>query len=233
MSKRVVIVTGAFGVLGSAVAECFEAQGDIVARIDYAPVPDGMTGQANGGVAIGGVDLADPSQAAAAFEQVCAGPGTPAVLINIAGGFIWETLADGGPDTWTRMFRMNALTATTMCKTALPAMTSRPGAAIVNIGAAAAGKADAGMGAYAASKAAVARLTESLAAELAGSDVTVNAVLPTILDTPTNRADMPDADFSQWVLPDDVAKVIAFLASPAARCVTGASLPVSRGTAAR
>lgn len=228
MSKRVVIVTGAFGILGSAVAAHFEADGDVVARIDYAPADQDYSG-----LAIGGVDLADADQAGAAFERVCKELGTPSVLVNIAGGFVWETLADGGSETWARMFRMNALTATTMCKTAIPALSQQSGAAVINIGAAAAGKADAGMGAYAASKAAVARLTESLAAELADSDATVNAVLPTILDTPTNRADMPDADFAQWVLPADVANVIAFLASPAARCITGASIPVSRGTAAR
>ncbi|MBH0114399.1 SDR family NAD(P)-dependent oxidoreductase [Novosphingobium sp. YJ-S2-02] len=229
MSTRIVIVTGAFGILGAAVAARFEEQGDRVARIDYAPVPADATDCATG-LAIGGVDLADEAQASGAFERICAELGTPSVLVNVAGGFIWETLADGGAKTWERMFRMNALTATTMCKAALPALSQQAGAAIVNIGAGAAGKADAGMGAYAASKAAVARLTESLAAELAGADVTVNAVLPTVLDTPTNRADMPDADFSQWVMPGDVAQVIAFLASNAARCVSGASIPVSRGT---
>ena len=229
MSTRIVIVTGAFGILGAAVAARFEEQGDRVARIDYAPVPDDAPDSVTG-LAIGGVDLADEAQASAAFERVCAELGTPSVLVNVAGGFVWETLADGGAKTWERMFRMNALTATTMCKVALPALSQQAGAAIVNIGAGAAGKADAGMGAYAASKAAVARLTESLAAELAEADVTVNAVLPTVLDTPTNRADMPDADFSQWVMPGDVAQVIAFLASDAARCVSGASVPVSRGT---
>lgn len=226
MAKRIIIVTGAFGILGSAVASRFEQGGDIVARIDYAPVPDGTPG-----FAMGGVDLADGEQAAAALDRICTELGDPSVLVNIAGGFVWETLADGGPETWARMFRMNAMTAATMCKHALPVLSAQPEAAIVNIGAAAAGKADAGMGAYAASKAAVARLTESLAAELVGADVTVNAVLPTILDTPTNRADMPDADFTGWVLPEDAAKVIEFLASPAARSITGASVPVSRGTA--
>ena len=134
------------------------------------------------------------------------------------------------PDTWERMFRMNALTAVTMCKTCVPNLVSQPGAAIINIGAAAAARADAGMGAYAASKAAVARLTESLAAELACEDISVNAVLPTIIDTPTNRADMPDADTSGWVRVVDIAKVIAFLASDAARSISGESIRVSRGS---
>ena len=85
------------------------------------------------------------------------------------------------------------------------------------------------MGAYAASKAAVHRLTEALAAELATDGITVNAVLPSIIDTPANRADMPDADFSTWVQPQAIADVILFLASPAARAVTGALIPVNRG----
>jgi NAD(P)-dependent dehydrogenase (short-subunit alcohol dehydrogenase family) len=128
------------------------------------------------------------------------------------------------------MYMMNTLTAVTMCKLLAPTLAKADSAAIINIGAAAAAKADAGMGAYAASKAGVARLTESLAAELANQGVTVNAVLPTIIDTPTNRADMPDADFSQWVRPTDIAEVIYFLASPGARCITGASIPAARGT---
>ena len=225
MQSRIIAVTGAFGVLGSAVAEQLEARGCTVARIDFAPSPSDAKGW------IGGVDLSDPDAAQSAWERVQAEVGTPSALVNIAGGFVWETLGADGPSTWERMFRMNTLTTVTMCAVALEALKAQPGAAIVNIGAAAAGKADAGMGAYAASKAGVARLTESLAAELAGDDVTVNAVLPTIIDTPTNRADMPDADFASWVLPEDIARVIAFLISNEARAITGASIPVSRGTA--
>ena len=224
MTARTIIVTGAFGHLGSAVADHFEALGEKVARIDYAPAPEGSPAHH-----IGGVDLSNAGAAKAALEQVIDALGAPSVLVNIAGGFVWETLSDGGPDTWERMFRMNAMTAVTMCKTCLPALTSQQGAAIINIGAAAAAKADTGMGAYAASKAAVARLTESLAAELSGADITVNAVLPTIIDTPTNRADMPDADTSGWVRAADIANVIAFLASDSARSISGESIRVSRG----
>lgn len=225
MKGKVVVVTGAFGVLGSAVAEHLEALGCTVARIDYAPSPREDTGW------IGGVDLSDGQAAKDAWAKVCSDLGKPSALVNIAGGFVWERLGEDGPATYERMFRMNTLTSVTMCSVALDTLKAQAGAAIVNIGAAASAKADAGMGAYAASKAGVARLTESLAAELSGDDVTVNAVLPTIIDTPTNRADMPDADFSEWVRPQDIAKVIAFFISQDARSITGASLPVSRGTA--
>lgn len=223
---RSVIVTGGFGVLGRAVAQAFRDNGDTVARIDFAQsAPDPNPG----GLDIGGVDLTDAAQAAAAAEQVRSALGGIDVLVNVAGGFVWETLADGGPETWARMHAMNATTCVTMTKAALPTLSTTPGAAIVNIGAGSALLAGAGMGAYAASKQAVHKLTESLAAELSGTDCTVNAVLPSIIDTPTNRADMPDADFSQWVQPASLAKVIVFLASPAARNLSGALIPVSRG----
>ncbi len=223
MSGRAVVVTGAFGHLGKVVADHFEAQGDRVARIDFAKAGDGASE-----LHIGGVDLADEAAAQTAFDQVVSALGAPRVLINIAGGFIWETLHDGGPATWERMFRLNAMTAVTACKVALPALAQQQGAAIINIGAAAAAKADVGMGAYTASKSAVAKLTESLAAEFADQDVTVNAVLPTIIDTPTNRAEMPDANFNDWVNAEDIAQVIAFLTSDGARSITGALIPVSR-----
>lgn len=226
MKSRSIIVTGGFGALGRVVAAAFAAQGDKVARVDFAKTaPDGVDGVLD----IGGIDLTDAAAAASVADRVSEAFGGIDALINIAGGFTWETLSDGNIESWQRMYAMNVVTAATMTKAALPALMTSAVGRIVNIGAGAAIKADMGMGAYAASKAGVHRLTESLAAELARTAVTVNAVLPSIIDTPANRADMPDADVSQWVTPQAIAEVILFLASPAARAISGALIPVTRG----
>lgn len=229
MNGRSIIITGGFGALGRVVAAAFAGQGDRVARIDFAPsAPDSIAG----GLDLSGVDLTDEAVVARAVAEVVEKLGGIDVLVNIAGGFAWETLDGGSLATWQRMFAMNVLSNAAITKAALPVLKRSPAGRIVNIGAGAAIQAAAGMGAYAASKAGVHRLTEALAGELAGSTVTVNAVLPSIIDTPANRADMPDADTSQWVQPQAIADVILFLASPAARSINGALIPVSRGEAA-
>ena len=151
-------------------------------------------------------------------------PGSTQVA-NSAGGFAWERISGGSGGTWDRLFALNVKTALNACQAALPVFAA--GGAIVNVGAAAAGKADVGMAAYAASKSGVARLTEALAAELKPRGIRVNVVLPSVIDTPANRADMPDADFSAWVTPDELANVIAFLLSAEAGAITGAAIPVT------
>ncbi|WP_288804661.1 SDR family NAD(P)-dependent oxidoreductase [uncultured Novosphingobium sp.] len=224
--SRSVIVTGGFGVLGHAVASAFAAKGDRVTRIDFAP---SASEPVPGALDIGGVDLADAAATRAALDQVVAAHGGVDVLVNVAGGFTWETLEGGSLASWARMQAMNLTTAATITQLALPMLKASAAGRVVNIGAGAGIKAGMGMGAYAASKSGVHRLTEALAEELAGTSVTVNAILPSIIDTPTNRADMPDADFSGWVKPQAIADVIQFLASDAARAVTGALVPVTRG----
>lgn len=223
---RSVIVTGGFGILGAAVAAAFARAGDKVARIDFAPE---TRAPLVGALDIGGVDLTDAGVTQAALDKVVSAHGGIDVLVNVAGGFTWETLEGGSLASWARMQAMNLTTAATITQLALPRLKASPAGRIISIGAGAAVKAGMGMGAYAASKSGVHRLTEALAEELAGSSVTVNAVLPSIIDTPTNRADMPDADFSTWVQPEAIAEVIGFLASDAARAVTGALIPVTRG----
>jgi NAD(P)-dependent dehydrogenase (short-subunit alcohol dehydrogenase family) len=148
-------------------------------------------------------------------------------MINIAGGFRWEKLESGALETWDLMYRINLRTAVVACKTALPFLIESGNGRIVNIGAMGAIKAGAGMGAYAASKAGVAKLTEALAEELKDKGVTVNAILPSMIDTPRNRLDMPDADFSRWVAPAAIADVVAFLLTDAAAALTGALIPVA------
>lgn len=223
---RSVIVTGGFGILGEAVAKGFADVGDKVARIDFAPSARAPLADT---LDIGGIDLTDAQATKAALDQVIATHGGIDVLVNVAGGFTWETLESGSIDAWVKMQAMNLLTGATITQLALPALKSSSAGRIINIGAGAANKAGAGMGAYAASKSGVHRLTEALAEELAGTQVTVNAILPSTIDTPTNRADMADADFSTWVQPAAIADVILFLSSSSARAITGALIPVTRG----
>jgi NAD(P)-dependent dehydrogenase (short-subunit alcohol dehydrogenase family) len=125
------------------------------------------------------------------------------------------------------MFALNLTTALNATRAALPHLKQSPEGRIVNVGANAAVKSAAGMGAYAASKSGVHRLTESLAEELKSTSVTVNAVLPSILDTEQNRKDMPGADPAKWVQPTDLARVMLFLAAPESRAITGALIPVT------
>lgn len=223
--KRVVI-TGAAGALGRAVAHAFATSGAQLALVDRAAEPKDYPEAAGAKYFfIGTVDLADPAQAKRALDSIAARLGGIDVLVNIAGGFRWETIADGKLDTWDFMYTINLKTALCAAQAALPHMNGGEGR-IINVGAAGAAKAAKGMGAYAASKAGVAKLTEALAEELKDKGITVNAVLPSILDTAPNRADMPDADFTRWVAPAALADVVVFLASNGARAITGASIPV-------
>tara|TARA_B110000503_G_C7173585_1_gene425820 strand:+ start:488 stop:1171 length:684 start_codon:yes stop_codon:yes gene_type:complete len=226
MDIQSIVVTGGFGALGRAVSKAFVDQGHRVSRVDFAPgAPDNNPG----GWDYPGVDLADAAACETVLSEICAQAGGVDVLVNIAGGFAWETLDDGSMDTWQRMFTMNVITAATISKVALAALQDSTAGRIINIGAGGAIKAGAGLGAYATSKAGVHRLTEALAAELSDSRVTVNAILPSIIDTPANRSAMPGADTSDWVEPEAIADVILFLASSAARSISGALIPVSRG----
>ena len=227
MQDKVVIVTGAFGALGRVVAATLATRGARLGLIDAAQaVPGALAEEFAAHLLMPGIDLASLDATRAMVAQVVARFGALDAVVNIAGGFRWETVDDGDPATWDALFTMNLKTALHVCKASLPHLLDRPGARIVNIGTGAAAKAAAGMGAYAASKAGVLRLTEALAEETRDRGLTVNAVLPSIIDTPANRRDMPQADFSRWVAPQALADVIAFLLSDAARAITGAGIPV-------
>lgn len=222
------VITGGFGALGQAVARVAAARGARLVLLDHAPqAPEGLLSELGANaVEISGVDLSDPAQARDAINRANQAMGGIDALLNIAGGFVWQTLPEGDPSAWERMFRLNLATCVNACHAAVPTLRESGRGVIVNIGANAALRAGVGMGAYTASKAGVHRLTESLAEELKGQ-VRVNAVLPSIIDTPANRADMPDADFAAWVAPAELAEVILFLASPRASGVTGALMPVT------
>jgi NAD(P)-dependent dehydrogenase (short-subunit alcohol dehydrogenase family) len=219
---KVVAVTGAAGALGRAVVAELGGAGWDVVGIDIADL-----GAAGGlKLALGGIDLADEASVAQAAQRIGSQAGSLDGLVNVAGGFAWETVAGGSVATWDRLYTINVKTALVTSRALLPLLRTARGA-VVNVGAGASTKAAMGMGAYAASKAGVSRLTEALAEELKDEGVRVNAVLPSIIDTPANRADMPGADFTRWVKPEELAAVIAFLLSPAASAVTGALLPVT------
>lgn len=227
MTGRIFAITGASGVLGSAVAKAAAERGARVALIDFADHAEVLKDCGPDALMLGGVDLTDAVAASAAIDAVADKFGGLDALINVAGGFKWETLENSLMVGWHRLFLMNVQTAANSSRAATPHLRRSAAGRIVNIGANGALKASAGMGPYAASKAGVHALTESLAEELKADGVTVNAVLPSIIDTPTNRADMPKADFASWVSPDELAAVILFLASEEASAVTGALLPVT------
>jgi NAD(P)-dependent dehydrogenase (short-subunit alcohol dehydrogenase family) len=202
-----IIVTGASGALGQEVCTVLLENG-----LEVAPVR--------------GVDLADADQAQKAISKIAENSGPIHGLVNVAGGFAWETVMDGDISTWDRMWAMNVRTALNACRSTVPFFEAGHGS-IVNIGSAAATRAEFGKGAYAAAKSGVSRLTESLAEELKSKAIRVNAVLPSIIDTPANRKDMPDADFDSWVTTRELADVIAFLLSDKASGITGALVPVT------
>jgi NAD(P)-dependent dehydrogenase (short-subunit alcohol dehydrogenase family) len=223
MDGRVIVVTGASGALGKVVVAAALARGALVAGVDHVASQAAATPN---WIELGGVDLTDAAQAKKAIDAAASHFRKLDVLINIAGGFAFETVAEGDLKTWQRMYALNVLTALNTSRSANPHLAASGAGRIVNVGAMGALQADPGMGAYAASKAGVHRLTEALAAEWKGK-IAVNAVLPSIIDTPTNRDSMPNADFAKWVKPEELANVILFLASDAASAVTGALLPVS------
>lgn len=224
------VVTGGFGALGRAVGAVLLEGGAQVVLVDQAQEAGGLP---HGALAYGGVDLADPHAARRCLEQAAARMGGLDGLVNIAGGFAWQTVADGDIAIWEQMFAVNVRTALLASQAALPHLLRQGRGRIVNVGAMAATRAQAGMGAYAAAKSGVARLTEAMADEFLDRGITVNAILPSIIDTPANRSAMPGADTSTWVQPADLAQVVQFLLSEASSAVTGALLPVTANNAHR
>lgn len=226
---KTVMVTGAAGTLGRVVADTFFARGAnlvlIGRRREHLAAVFGDEGTRRLFVA---ADLLDERQVGAAVDAAIERFGRVDVLCNIAGGFrMGSPVHETSDADWNFLFDINARTVLHSARAVVPRMLAAGGGRIVNVGAFSAGRGAAHMGAYIAAKASVIRLTESMAAELREQGINVNCVLPTTIDTPDNRAAMPQADPARWVAPQDLAEVIAFLACDAARAVHGAAVPVT------
>ncbi len=226
---RTVMVTGAAGNLGQALAAAFAQQGARLVLLgrqtDAMRIVFGEEGPDRLYLA---TDLLDAQQVSAAFNAAVHRFARVDVLCNLAGGFRMGPAVHQTEDsTWDFLEDINVRTMLNMARVVVPHMLECGGGKIINVGAFAAQRGVAAMGAYCAAKSSVMRLTESMAAELRERNINVNCVLPTIMDTPENRSAMPDADPARWVAPEDLANVIVFLASPAARAIHGVALPVT------
>jgi NAD(P)-dependent dehydrogenase (short-subunit alcohol dehydrogenase family) len=221
-AERTVMLTGAAGNLGRAVAEAFAGRGARLLLLDRRAT---LAEARDLSLA---VDLLDAQAVQAAVDKAMQRFGRVDVLCNLAGAFrMGSPVHETSREDWDFLLDVNARTILHTARAVVPRMLAAGGGKIVNVGAYAAQKGVEHMGAYVAAKSAVIRLTETMAAELRSRNINVNCVLPTIIDTPENRAAMPDADPRRWVAPADLAEVIVFLASDAARAVHGAALPVS------
>jgi NAD(P)-dependent dehydrogenase (short-subunit alcohol dehydrogenase family) len=173
------------------------------------------------------VDALDAFKVTECFQRVAEHYGVPDVLVNLVGGNVYgPTVAEADVSVFRRMFDVNFVTTFNLCRCLLPHMLKRGSGKIVNVGARQATHGTSHHAAYSVAKAAVQRLTESISAEVKDRGINVNCVLPSIVDTMSNRLDFPEADFALWVMPEDLAEVIVFLASPRARAIHGASIPV-------
>lgn len=224
-----IFITGAAGNLGRAVANAFAERGNNLVLVDLNPEVLGKAyGAEDEGRLLAPANLVDQSSVDAAVKKALERFGRIDVLCNIAGAFrMGSPVHETNDKDWNFLFDVNARSVLHTSRAVVPAMIQAGGGKIINIGAYAAQKGAAAMGAYVASKSAVIRITETMAAELREKNINVNCVLPTIIDTPENRAAMPKADARRWVAPQDLAAVIVFLASDAARAVHGAAIPVS------
>ena len=224
-----VFITGAAGNLGRAVASTFAERGASLVLVDLnREALEKVFGAADGRRLLLATDLLDQEQVNAAVRTAIERFQRIDVLANIAGGFrMGPPVHETSDQDWTFLLDLNARTLLHTARAVVPTMIRAGGGKIVNVGAYSAQKGAALMAAYTASKSAVIRMTEAMAAELREKNINVNCVLPTIIDTPENRAAMPKADPRRWVAPADLANVIAFLASDAARAIHGAALPVT------
>lgn len=230
-ADQVVLVAGGTGALGRAVALAFLAEGARVAvtsrRPDEAAALAAEAGAAGGRLRGLSGDVADPAVAVRLAADLVAAEGRIDALVNAVGGWaggrtLWET----DPDTVHRMLSVNLLAGYAMARAVVPHMIRQERGSIVEVASRAAFAASPGDAAYSASKAGAVALFAALAEEVKEHGVSVNTVLPSIIDTEANRRAMPKADFSRWPKPAEIARVILFLCSGEARVVQGAAIPV-------
>ena len=220
LQGKTLLITGANGGLGRVVTQTALLQGAQVVLLDLLFASEELEA---GVLAKHAVDLTDAAATKACIDGIAQFDG----VINLAGGFaMGPTVVDTSDEEWQAMFTINVTTLRSMIAATIPRLQTSGSGCMVNVGAYGALSGQANMNAYCAAKGTVMKLTESLSEEVKADGINVNAVLPTIIDTPANRNDMPDATFSDWVSPAALAEVICFLASDAASAVHGALLPV-------
>lgn len=227
-TNQTVVLTGAAGNLGRAVAGAFADRDANLVLVDLRQetLAERFGGEGDRRLFVA-ADVLQQSKAQEVVARAIKRFRRIDVLCNVAGGFrMGEAVHETSDEAWSFLFDINVRSVLNMVRAVVPAMLEQGEGKIINIGARAGCRGAANMAAYCASKAVVIRLTESMAAELRERNINVNCVLPTTLDTPQNRADMPDVDPAAWVAPGDLAQTIVFLASPAARAIHGAALPV-------
>ncbi|MBA3825289.1 MAG: SDR family oxidoreductase [Ktedonobacterales bacterium] len=227
MPARTVIVSGGAGGVGLAITQRFASEGHRVFVVEREAVRAHLDPHLSDRISFVAADVTDEASVVAAMGQVQQATGRLDVLVNVVGGYAaGQPISELAAATWDHMMNLNLRSAFLMAKHAVPPMIAHDWGRIINFSARAARDTAANAGAYAVSKAGVLALTEVQAKEVLAHNITVNAVLPSIVDTAANRTAMPDADFAHWPKAEEIAGVVAFLASEAAGLISGAGIPV-------
>lgn len=233
-ADKVVIVAGGTGGLGRAISEAFMEAGAAVVvtyhgQAEFDAVATALNAKSTTGATLEGhqVDVTDEAALRAFIDELFARRGRVDALVNAVGGYtggstLWETEGSA----LDRMLAMNLRSGYALSRTIVPRWLAQGHGSFVNIAAKAGLEHPAGAAAYAASKAAALAMMDVLAADVAGTGVRINSVLPSIIDTEANRRAMPKADFARWPKPADIARVVLFLCGDDARVIHGASIPV-------
>jgi len=230
LKNKVAIITGGTGGLGKAVVSVFLNNGasvfsTYVVKDQFAECLS-VKEEYGERLAYGKADVTKSKDMSKVIDRVIEKFGRVDILVNIVGGFAVAKIVDTDETTWDKMMNMNLKSAFICSKAVLPQMIKQKYGRIINIGARPAIKGSSMMSAYGASKAGVLNLTQSMADELSDYNINVNAIIPGTMDTPRNRKDMPKADFSKWVKPEEIAEVITFLCSKDGDKISGATVPV-------